>query len=132
MIVLQHAGSMSITRRNGDLNVQRNFACNKLSDDGKSILISHISFALKFKIDNSLIRNTTKGLIHALSQPMNDSLLIMVRKFRPCKANGDFEMLKAHRNEKRLKDELALQHNVESSSEEHADNVFLCERCVND
>ena len=131
MIELKHVGTMSMTRRNRDFNMQRVFACNKLSDNGKFILISYSSFALTFKIDNSLIRNNTKGLIHTLSQLMYDSLLIMERKFRLHKAKGDFERLNAQRHEKRLKDKLALQHNMERSNEEHIDNMFLHERCVN-
>ena len=50
---------------------------------------------------------------------MHHSLLAMARSWRPIKSRQHYQILKAQRNEKRIKDEIELASNMEKVSEKH-------------
>ena len=62
--------------------------------------------------------------VHMLSDAMCDSLLQMARDVRPAQGRIDIVRLKAQREEKRRKDELALQDNLSKASEDHIEAWF--------
>ena len=71
------------------------------------------------------------GIMHRLSPAMHDSLLHMARNVRPAQARIDNIRLKAQREEKRRKDELALQDNLSKASEDHIEALFRWSKHVN-
>ena len=59
-----------------------------------------------------------------ITVPTCDSLIIMAQNVRPRKARQDTLRLKAQRDEKRKKDELALEANIGKASEEQLRALF--------
>ena len=68
------------------------------------------------------------GNFYQLLFQMHNSMITMARRMRVEKARKDFHRLKEQCAEKRIKDELALQQQMEKASVEHVEIMFLYER----
>ena len=123
MIGLNNAGGMALARQNGDFNITRTRAKNK----NKGKYGEHQSI-ISNQLYLDIINNERIGIMHKLSTPMYNSLLIMARNFRPHKAKQDTLRLKASRDEKRKRDELALELNIEKASAKHIETLFRWEK----
>ena len=68
------------------------------------------------------------GVVRTLNPIMHNCLLLIARKNRASKARSDLSKLKAQRNQKRKKEELLLQMNLEKASEKFIDAMFYCDK----
>ena len=69
--------------------------------------------------------------MHRLPPAMHNSLLIMARNVRLSQERIDYIRLKAQREEKCRKDELALQANISKAGEDHIEVLFRWDKHVN-
>ena len=62
---------------------------------------------------------------YQLPMELCDSMLNVTRSMHPHKAPRDFIRLKDQRAEKRIKDEISLQHSMEKASADHVKLIFF-------
>ena len=96
-----------------------------------SLFLCHTLQLLLFLDEKNGNRKLSQAFIRLLSHEMCNSLLATARKQRPVKARADCMKLKEQRDEKKRKADLELQLNLEKTSYEIIETLFLYEKYEN-